>query len=343
MAGDSEPQLRCVPFLGAKVPQLGIGLAALGRPGYINVGHDADLPDKSEDAMRQQSWTVLDAAWANGIRLFDCARGYGMAEEFLSSWLEARGVHPGEACVLSKWGYRYTAGWRVDTEGKPHEVKEHTLSNLITQAGETEEYLGKHLNLYQIHSATLESGVLTNGEVLDKLAALKAERGWRIGLTLSGTAQAITLRKALEIRGPDSRLLFDCVQATWNLLEQSVGPVLMEARQAGLDIVIKEAVANGQLTPRNESPKTAREMQLLREFAGRHGSTVDAVALACVMLQDFTPVVLSGAATVQHAEANFQALGLASRLSKAEVDELAAAIVQPPEEYWAARGSLSWN
>jgi aryl-alcohol dehydrogenase-like predicted oxidoreductase len=41
---------------------------------------------------------------------------------------------------------------------------------------------------------------------------------------------------------------FDTVQATWNLLERSAGPVLAEAHAAGLGVIVKEALANGRLT-----------------------------------------------------------------------------------------------
>lgn len=39
-----------------------------------------------------------------------------------------------------------------------------------------------------------------------------------------------------------------CTQATWNLLEQSAGEALLEAKEAGMDVIIKEGVANGRLT-----------------------------------------------------------------------------------------------
>ena len=57
-------------FLGkGPMPPLGLGLAALGRPGYINLGHGDDLAGgKSVDEMRQNCWGVLDAAWAAGVR-----------------------------------------------------------------------------------------------------------------------------------------------------------------------------------------------------------------------------------------------------------------------------------
>ena len=50
-------------LLPPHAPRLGLGLAALGRPGYINLGHGEDLTDKTVDAMQEHAWTVLDRAW----------------------------------------------------------------------------------------------------------------------------------------------------------------------------------------------------------------------------------------------------------------------------------------
>eukprot|EP00195_Chlamydomonas_chlamydogama_P013291 CAMPEP_0202916344 /NCGR_PEP_ID=MMETSP1392-20130828/68350_1 /ASSEMBLY_ACC=CAM_ASM_000868 /TAXON_ID=225041 /ORGANISM="Chlamydomonas chlamydogama, Strain SAG 11-48b" /LENGTH=265 /DNA_ID=CAMNT_0049608743 /DNA_START=41 /DNA_END=834 /DNA_ORIENTATION=+ len=240
-------------FLGMEqVPLLGLGLAALGRPGYINLGHSSDIQQKSEEGMRAQCEGVLDEAHRLGVRYFDAARSYGRAEDFLSGWLAARGhakapAGPESVIVGSKWGYIYTAGWRVDTGGTPHEVKEHTAPNLQRQSAESAALLGSHLHLYQIHSATLDSGVLEAGDVVEGLAALKREKGWKLGLSLSGVQQAETLRKALGVVGPDGRPLFDSVQATWNLMEQSAGAALAEAHAAGMSVIVKEGMANGRL------------------------------------------------------------------------------------------------
>ncbi|MDQ3949365.1 MAG: aldo/keto reductase, partial [Gemmatimonadota bacterium] len=145
--------------------RIGLGLAALGRPGYQNVGHGADIgPDASVDALRRRSHAVLDAAWAGGVRYVDAARSYGRAEEFLASWIAARGIAPGELTVGSKWGYRYTAGWSA--RAAVHEVKDHSLGALREQLAESRRHLGAYLRLYQIHSATLESGVLDDAGVL---------------------------------------------------------------------------------------------------------------------------------------------------------------------------------
>jgi len=68
----AAPVWATAPFLGRDgVPQLGLGMAAIGRPGYINVGHGGDLgaaTQQSVEAMRSNAFTVLDAAWAAGVR-----------------------------------------------------------------------------------------------------------------------------------------------------------------------------------------------------------------------------------------------------------------------------------
>ena len=56
------------------VSRLGLGMAALGRPGYINLGHGEDLgAARDVPTMEVNARRVLDDAWAAGIRYFDCA------------------------------------------------------------------------------------------------------------------------------------------------------------------------------------------------------------------------------------------------------------------------------
>ena len=72
---------------------IGLGLAAVGRPGYITLGREDDLgPDRSIAALEARSHQLLDAAYNAGVRYVDAARSYGRAEEFLSSWLETRAI-----------------------------------------------------------------------------------------------------------------------------------------------------------------------------------------------------------------------------------------------------------
>jgi aryl-alcohol dehydrogenase-like predicted oxidoreductase len=98
------------------VSPLGLGLAALGRPGYITLNHAADLNRNYDvSAMEAHAHSVLDAAWNAGIRYFDAARSYGRAEDFLGSWLRSRDITATDVTVGSKWGYTYTADWQVES------------------------------------------------------------------------------------------------------------------------------------------------------------------------------------------------------------------------------------
>lgn len=312
--------------------QLGLGLAALGRPGYINLEHAADLEhDYDVAAMERRCHAVLDAAWAAGVRWFDAARSYGRAEDFLGHWLTSRGRAPGEATISSKWGYTYTAGWQV--AAPCHEVKDLSLAALERQLVESRARLGDYLSLYQIHSATLQSGVLDDERVLRRLGALR-DAGLPIGLTLSGPRQRETLQRALEVR-VDGRPLFAAVQATWNLLERAVEPALRLAHEAGLTVLIKEGLANGRLAARRAEPKLAP----LLTWAQEAGVGPDAVALAAVLAQPFVDVVLSGAATPAQLAENQKASAVDGAVAAAAL----TALVESPEAYWATRAQLPWS
>src|SRR5262245_507129 len=83
--------LRTLGSTGLVVSQVGLGLAALGRPAYINLGRSADLgPNRSVTALERRCRELLDAAYESGIRYIDAARSYGMAEAFLGRWAEKR-------------------------------------------------------------------------------------------------------------------------------------------------------------------------------------------------------------------------------------------------------------
>lgn len=330
-------QTRPLGETGLAVTRLGLGLAALGRPGYVNLGHADDLEGRrGRDQLRDHAAAVLDAAFARGVRYFDAARSYGEGERFLAGWLAARGVGPDEAVVSSKWGYVYTAAWQVRAE--KHEVKEHTLAVLRRQAAESRSILGDHLRLYQIHSATLESGVLDDAEVSAELARLR-EGGWKVGLSLSGPRQADTLRKAMTVR-VEGRRLFDAVQATWNLLERSAEPALAEAHDAGMGVVVKEALANGRLTARNDDPAFAPSRRALAEVAARLGVGVDAVALAAALSRPWADAVLSGAATAEQVGENVLAVSAAW---DAEAEARLAGLAEEPAAYWKRRAGMEWT
>lgn len=304
------------------VSRIGLGLAAVGRPGYINLGRDRDLPaDRTVDAMRRRSHELLDAAYAAGVRYLDAARSYGRAEEFLADWLRERPEAAREVVVGSKWGYTYVADWRMDADA--HEVKDHGVATYERQREETRALLGDHLDLYQIHSVTPESPALTDPALHARLARLAVE-GVTVGISTSGPAQGEAIRAALEVEA-DGQPLFRTVQSTYNLLEPSAGAALAEAHGAGRTVIVKEAMANGRLV----------DSAALGRVAAEVGAPVDAIALAAVLRQPWVTVALSGAATVAQLRSNLAAASL-------DLPELEG-LAERPEAYWRTRSSLPWS
>jgi aryl-alcohol dehydrogenase-like predicted oxidoreductase len=304
-----------------RASRIGLGLAAVGRPGYINLGRERDLPaDRSVEALRRRSADLLDEAYRRGVRYVGVARSYGRAEEFVAGWLPG---HP-DMVVGSKWGYEYTAGWRIDAD--VHERKQHGVEMFERQLADTRSLLGDRLDLYQIHSVTLDSGALADRALHRRLASL-ARDGVTIGFSTSGPAQAEVIRAALAVE-VDGEPLFGAVQATWNVLEPSAGPALAQAHAGGRFVIVKEAMANGRLAAPG-SP--------LAEPALEHGVGADAVALAAVLANPWVDVVLSGAATLEQLTSNLAAEGL--DLSSAPLESYA----QRPADYWRTRSALPWH
>ncbi|URN01882.1 aldo/keto reductase [Actinomadura madurae] len=309
------------------VHRLGLGLAALGRPAYINVGRLQELPPgRTVEQMREATWNVLDAAYAAGIRWVDAARSYGRAEEFLGGWLTAR--DPAEVTVSSKWGYAYVGGWKTDAP--VHEVKEHTLGRYRAQYAETRDLLGEHLSVYQVHSLTHESPLFQDVALQEAMAELTAE-GVRVGFSTSGPKQAETIRRALALEVSGQRL-FSTVQSTWNILETSAEDALRDAHDAGLHVLLKEVLANGRLAV--EPPVEVREL------ASKKDVRPDALALAAALSRPWAGTVLIGAVSPAQLEANLAATDVS--LDGGDL-ELLDGLNVPPGRYWAERGALPWT
>src|SRR5262245_52957338 len=315
---------------GPTVSRLGLGLAALGRPAYINLGRQRDLGSgRSVADLERRCHEMLDAAVASGIRYVDAARSYGMAENFLASWLHIRNPPKDAITIGSKWGYSYVGAWRLDAP--VHEVKDLSADTLRRQIAESRSLLGDRLQLYEIHSATLESKVLDNVAVLGELLQLRST-GLVIGLTVSGPHQSDVIRRALQV-SVDGVNPFQVVQATWNVLEPSAAAALAEANAQGWGVIVKEAIANGRLTDQ----AIGERLDALKKESVARGTTVDRLALAAALSQPWADVVLSGAVTAEQLDSNLRAVGLTT--DPAAWRDLA----ESPKDYWAQRSALRWQ
>ncbi|MGA9637817.1 aldo/keto reductase [Flavobacterium sp.] len=312
--------------------KIGMGLAALGRPEYINIRENKNI-DKTEKAFRENAFSVLDFAYEKGIRYYDTAPSYGKGERYLMDWNNDR--KHSDVILGTKWGYTYVANWELGYYGK-HEIKEHSLDKLLEQWEVSQELLPK-LNIYQIHSATLETGVLQNDAILNKLYQLKKETGIQIGLTTSGENQNKIILEALNIK-INNDYLFDSFQVTYNILEQSTFEVLNILKSKSKFIIIKEALANGRIF--NKENKAT--YSLLENLALKYNVGIDAIVIRFVIDSIEPNYVLSGASNIHQLEENLKALHPDLILLHSEMKQLSL-LRTNPVSYWEERNRLTWN
>ena len=109
---------------GSKIPPLGMGTWTIG--GQFWAGEQPLGWGEVDD---RESIAAIRKAVDLGIRYFDTAPGYGMAEDLMIEWLKT--INDPAVEVATKWGYTYTANF--DPNATQHEVKEHSLKKLIEQ------------------------------------------------------------------------------------------------------------------------------------------------------------------------------------------------------------------
>ncbi len=314
--------------------KIGLGLAAIGRPEYINVRQVVD-GDKSEGYYRENAFEMFDVAYAQGIRHFDTAPSYGKGEEFLQQWYKE---NPYKDLIFStKWGYTYVADWNLGYSGA-HEIKEHSLTKLLEQWS-VSKFLLPALKVYQIHSATFESGVLDHHEVLDKLYEIKNRTGLKMGISASGERQSEIVEYAAQIK-IENEPLFESFQVTYNLLETNAHSVLQSLIKEGKLIIVKEALANGRIFNNDAYRHYESLYTELKSLSEKYQVSVDAIALRFIMDHLQPGVVLSGAANTKQLSENMKALNF--KLDNKELISLKQHTVNS-DVYWNERKNLKWN
>lgn len=237
----------------------------------------------------------------------------------------------------TKWGYTYVANWELGYSGK-HEIKEHSLEKLLEQWAVSKAML-PHLKYYQVHSATFDSGILENQEVLKTLFQIKEETGLHIGITTSGENQKDLIAEALKIAF-NGKALFDTFQVSYNVFEQSTFQILKAVKDSGKTVIIKEALANGRVFESEYFPKYQPAYKLLNELAAQYKVGVDALALRFVMDSLQPDFVLSGASNLSQLHENLKANLF--ELAPTDVQKLKSLAVAP-SFYWQERSALDWN
>ena len=313
---------------------IGLGTAAIGRPLYINVKENKSSEPFSLSNFKANGIKVLNDAYHKGIRHFDTSPGYGLAEELLVGWLEKK--NDPSITVSTKWGYTYVANF--DPNAKKHEVKEHSL-NKLNEQWEFSKKLLPYLKVYQIHSATFDTGVLDNKEVLKRLHELKKENNFIIGLSTTGHNQNDVLEKGLSVQ-VENETLFQSFQSTFNILDQSVLKFKSQLQNLSGPFIIKEALGNGRLIPNANFSEYQNLYKFMQRLAEKYNVGVDAIALRYCLESFPEAMVLSGTDNIIHLEANLKTNQF--HLTTSETEQLNAFGISS-SNYWQERKELTWN
>ncbi|MEM7510978.1 MAG: aldo/keto reductase, partial [Bacteroidota bacterium] len=134
--------------------------------------------------------------------------------------------------------------------------------------------------------------------------------------------------------------LFGAVQATFNLLEQATSAQLKHAHENGWIVIVKEALANGRLTHKNQAESFHGQLNILKQEATLLHSSIDAIALAYILHHPWVDVVLSGAATMGQLRSNLKAAGIV--LEETHIQRIQA-LEEDSTLYWNTRKQLAWN
>lgn len=316
--------------------RIGLGTAAIGRSQYINIKHEVDEKFKpfSLEQFEEKGMSMLDNAYENGIRHFDTSPGYGIAESILHDWVKAK--NDPSIIISTKWGYTYMANFNPNAT--LHEIKDHSINKLKEQWFISKGLL-PYLKIYQIHSATFESGVLEDTEVLEYLHAIKKSYSLKIGLSTTGDNQIDVLNKAIgvEIQGEK---LFESFQCTFNILDQSILDLKGTLIGFGGDLILKEVLANGRLLPNEQYYHYSNLYDFINSLADKYDVGADAIVLRYAMDCFPNALVLSGANSSKHLISNLRVNHF--RLSSSDIEQLNAFGIGSTD-YWNERKKLKWN
>ena len=313
---------------------IGLGTAAIGRPLYINIRHEKARVDLPLQEFRKKGITMLDDAYSKGVRFFDASPGYGLAESLLIEWLSQKSDR--DITIATKWGLSYVANF--DINATVHEVKEHSLEKLNTQWAFSKKLL-PYLKIYQIHSATLDTGVLDNKAILQRLHQIRKEHNLIIGLTTTVINQVEVLNKAVDIE-MENEPLFSCFQSTYNIMEQSVLQLKATLRNTNRQLIIKESLANGRLIPNALFKKHQGLYRYITKLAAKYHVGADAIAIRFCIDSFPEAVCLSGASSADQLKSNLMATTF--QLQKEEMELLGSYKISPTM-YWDERKQLPWQ
>ena len=243
--------------------EFGLGLIGIGKPwGFAN----PEVPGV------HQALTLLERAFALGVRYFDTAPSYGVSEERLGRFLAA--LTPGERSqvrIASKFGEHWDAA-------KAEPFVDHSLEALQRSLDGSVARLGR-IDILQLHKTTPE--VLGSSDLA---------RAWEYaaanGITAIGASVSDLESAGRAIAGA----AYGVLQFPYNAAQQTFAGVLGRAAARGMKIAINRPFGMGRML-----------------YEHRELSKADAFGF--ILEKRFEGVILSGTKSPDHLEENWRAFG----------------------------------
>ena len=258
--------------------QLGLGIIGIGKPW----GHIA-----SEVPPQREAVELLEFAYLTGIRYFDSAPSYGVAEERLGIFLRSLDQQQRNGLrIATKFGEH----WNAD---RNEPFVDHSYDALCRSLDRSLEHLGR-IDILQLHKTTPEA-----------LRSADLARAWEYAASLGTTSLGITRIGAS---------VSDLESAEMVIGEARYGCIQLPLNRANT----KFAAAAGKASARGMWIATNRPFAMGAMLYGEHAVSHEG-AFRFVLEQAFTGVVLTGTKRKEHLRENWQAFH-AAQVSQTSVE-----------------------
>jgi aryl-alcohol dehydrogenase-like predicted oxidoreductase len=241
--------------------ELGLGIIGLGKPW----GHVASEVPSERDAL-----DLLEFAWLTGIRYFDSAPSYGIAEARLGIFLRSLDLHQrGELRIATKFGEHWDAR-------RDQPFVDHSYDALCRSLDHSLQQLGR-IDILQLHKTTPEA-----------LRSADLARAWdyaaSLGIPLMGASVSDLESSGMVIDDPR----YGCIQLPLNRTNPKFAACVDRASSRGMWIATNRPFAMGAML-----------------FGEQPVSHADAFKF--VVDRAFTGVVLTGTKSRDHLRENWLA------------------------------------
>lgn len=202
---------------------MGFGAFKIGRNQGIKYPQPYDLPSDAHVA------DLLQGILSLGITYIDTAPAYGLSEERLGNLLPARTSTSSPVIISTKVGETFEQG------SSTYDYSEAAVRQSIERS--RQRLRREVLDLVFVHSDGRDAAILQDTPVASVLQDLKAQGVIRAigfsGKTVEGARRALQWADALMVE--------------YHLQDTTHDPVMREALQRGVGVVVKKALASGRL------------------------------------------------------------------------------------------------